>query len=304
MDKPGELEKNIDSYISYLKVSRGLSNNTVSSYYSDLMKFNGYVLKNNLDFKNMPPLFFQEFLEFLSNLNLSGKTRARFYSSIKGFFKYLYKNKITDGFPFKDIEYPFVAKKLPEFLTGNEIKKILDVKFSDKDEFENVRNKAIMELLYSSGLRISELASLKLENFNFEVNFIRIRGKGLKERITPFGIPIKELLREYMPLRREFDRYNKGYLFISKKGTPLTRQALWKIIKKAALLANIEKNITPHMLRHTFATHLLEGGADLRSIQQMLGHSSISTTEIYTHTSVGHLKKQHMSYHPRNKEEL
>ncbi len=312
--KKNELEGFIEEYISFLKIERGLSLNTVSSYYLDLMKFYKYVMSKKVDFSTLPPLFFQDFLAYLAEHDLNGKTRARFYSSIKGFYKFLFKRRIISEFPFKDIEYPFVAKKLPEFLTKDEINRILTVEFKSavKGEtkgkvknnnganFENIRNKAILELLYSSGLRISELAGIKIENFNFDMNFIRVRGKGSKERIVPFGIPFKEVLKSYLPLRRQYEKLSKSYLFITKKGLPFTRQGLWKIVKKAAFLANIDKNITPHMLRHTFATHLLEGGADLRSIQQMLGHSSISTTEIYTHTDISHLKAQHSKFHPRN----
>ena len=315
--KKDELEAFIENYISFLKIERGLSPNTVSSYYLDLMKFHGFVTDKNINFKELSPLFFQDFLSYLSELNLSGKTRARFYSSIKGFYKFLFKRGIVTEFPFKDIEYPFTAKKLPDFLTEEEIRKILSVEFAgqghgrirkrkdpDADKFENLRNKAIIEFLYSSGLRISELADIKLDNFNFDLNFARVRGKGSKERIVPFGIPFKEMLKVYLPLRQKYAVKSKNtgnaYLFITAKGLPLTRQGLWKIIKKAALLAKIDKNITPHMLRHTFATHLLGGGADLRSIQQMLGHSSISTTEIYTHTDISHLKEQHAKFHPRN----
>lgn len=305
-----ELEREIDSYISYLKIEKGLSPNTVSSYHLDLMKFHKYAAEKAIDFKTASPLFFQDFLGYLAENNLNGKTRARFYSSVKGFYKYLFKHRKIAEFPFKDIEYPFVAQKLPEFLTKDEIGRILSVDFKNKggrnkakesSDFENIRNKVILELLYSSGLRISELAGIKLENFNFDMNFIRVRGKGSKERIVPFGIPVKEVLKSYLPLRRQYEKLSKSYMFITKRGLPFTRQGLWKIIKKAALLANIDKNITPHMLRHTFATHLLEGGADLRSIQQMLGHSSISTTEIYTHTDISHLKAQHSKFHPRNK---
>ncbi len=313
-----ELEQEIDLYISYLKIERGLSVNTVSSYHLDLMKFCGYVAKKDINFKDVPPLFLQDFLQYLAENNLNGKTRARFYSSLKGFYKYLFKHKKILEFPFKDIEYPFVAKKLPEFLTDSEIRKILAVKFKSEDSgyketkrkghgqerayFENARNRSVLELLYSSGLRISELAGIKLENFNFDMNFMRIRGKGSKERIVPFSLSFKDALKGYLPLRQKYEKLGRGYLFITAKGLPLTRQGLWKVIKKAALLAHIDKNITPHMLRHTFATHLLKGGADLRSIQQMLGHSSISTTEIYTHTDISYLKTQHDMFHPRNKQ--
>ncbi len=309
--KKDELEGFTEEYISFLKIERGLSANTVSSYYLDLMKFHKYVMSKKVDFKTLPPLFFQDFLGYLAQAGLNGKTRARFYSSIKGFYKFLFKRRIISEFPFKDIEYPFVAKKLPEFLTKDEISRILNVDFKngknggnkakEGSNFENIRNKVILELLYSSGLRISELAGVKLENFNFDLNFIRVRGKGSKERIVPFGTPAKEALKTYLPLRRQYEKSGKSYMFITKNGLPFTRQGLWKIIKKAALLTGIDKNITPHMLRHTFATHLLEGGADLRSIQQMLGHSSISTTEIYTHTDISHLKAQHSKFHPRNK---
>ncbi len=313
--KKDELGYFIENYISFLKIERGLSLNTVSSYYLDLMKFHDFVADKNINFKELSPLFFQNFLSYLSELNLSGKTRARFYSSVKGFYKFLFKRGVITEFPFRDIEYPFTAKKLPDFLTEEEIKRILSVEFSeqkkirkrrdpDVEKFESIRNKAIIEFLYSSGLRISELAGMKLDNFNFDLNFARVRGKGSKERIVPFGTPFKDLLKLYLPLRQKYAVKSKNagsaYLFITEKGLPLTRQGLWKIIKKAAILANIDKNITPHMLRHSFATHLLSGGADLRSIQQMLGHSSISTTEIYTHTDISHLKEQHSKFHPRN----
>jgi integrase/recombinase XerD len=313
-DKPerivkDELEGFIGGYISFLKIERGLSLNTISSYYLDLTKFHTYVKREKIDFKMLSPLFFQNFLSYLAELNLNGKTRARFYSSIKGFYKFLLKRGIIAEFPFKDIEYPFISKKLPNFLTKEEVGRILSVEFKNegarkkqkqRQDFENIRNKAVIELLYSSGLRISELADIKLENFNFDMNFIRVRGKGSKERIVPFGTPFKEILKAYLPLRQKYAKQGGGHLFIAEKGHPLTRQGLWKIIKKAAVLAKVDKNITPHMLRHTFATHLLEGGADLRSIQQMLGHSSISTTEIYTHTDISHLKEQHTKFHPRN----
>ncbi len=313
-DKPerivkDELEGFIGEYISFLKIERGLSLNTISSYYLDLTKFHAYAKREKIDFKMLSPLFFQNFLSYLAELNLNGKTRARFYSSIKGFYKFLLKRGIIAEFPFKDIEYPFISKKLPNFLTKEEVGRILSVEFKNegarkkqkqRQYFENIRNKAVIELLYSSGLRISELADIKLDNFNFDMNFIRVRGKGSKERIVPFGTPFKEILKAYLPLRQKYAKQGGGHLFIAEKGHPLTRQGLWKIIKKAAVLAKVDKNITPHMLRHTFATHLLEGGADLRSIQQMLGHSSISTTEIYTHTDISHLKEQHTKFHPRN----
>jgi len=305
-----ELEKFIGEYISFLKIERGLSLNTVSSYYLDLMKFHDYAERQKIDYKTLSPLFFQNFLSYLAELDLGAKTRARFYSSIKGFYKFLFKRGIVNEFPFKDIEYPFISKKLPNFLTKEEVSRILSVEFKNegvrkkqkqRQDFENIRNKTVIELLYSSGLRISELADIKLDNFNFDMNFIRVKGKGSKERIVPFGTPFKDILKEYLPLRQKYAKQVGGNnLFIGEKGHRLTRQGLWKIIKKAALLANVDKNITPHMLRHTFATHLLEGGADLRSIQQMLGHSSISTTEIYTHTDISHLKQQHTRFHPRN----
>ncbi|MFW0884972.1 site-specific tyrosine recombinase/integron integrase [Candidatus Acidulodesulfobacterium sp. H_13] len=313
--KKDELEGLIGEYISFLKIERGLSLNTISSYYLDLVKFYGYVMEEKVDFKTPSPFFFQDFLSYLEKQNLSGKTRARFYSSIKGFYKFLFRHRMIGEFPFKDIGYPFVVRKLPDFLTKDEIGRILSVDFTKRyaekkgsvkkersavADFMNVRNKTILELLYSSGLRISELATIKPDNFNFDMNFIRVYGKGQKERMVPFGTPFKDLLKTYLPLRQKYERGDKNYLFITERGFSLTRQGLWKIIKKAAALANIGKNITPHMLRHTFATHLLEGGADLRSIQQMLGHSSISTTEIYTHTDITHIKEQHLKFHPRN----
>ncbi len=296
--KMQEAEAFIDKYITYLKIEKGYSQNTFSAYYKDLNFFLNYLHKENEDFLSVAPLSIQNFLSSLSALNLSAKTRARFYSSIKGFYKFLYRNSEIDEFPFKDIEYPFVRRKLPEFLTKNEINKMLEVKF--QNNFEGLRNKAFIELLYASGLRISEIASVKLEDFNFEMNFVKVIGKGSKERIVPFNISAAKYIKEYLEERSKIERGAGNYLFVTKKSKPLTRQGLWKIVKKMALKSGIDKNITPHTIRHTFATHLLEGGADLRSIQQMLGHSNISTTEIYTHTDITHLKEQHQKYHPRN----
>ncbi len=288
----------IDKYITYLKIEKGYSRNTFYAYYKDLKFFFNYLQQENKNFFSITSLSVQEFLSSLTALNLSAKTRARFYSSIKGFYKFLYRNSEINEFPFKDIEYPFVRRKLPEFLTKDEINKMLGVKF--QNNFEGIRNNAFIELLYASGLRISEIASVKLENFNFEINFVKVIGKGSKERIVPFNISAAKYIKEYLKEREKVERGIGNYLFVTKKGRPLTRQGLWKIIKKIAVKSGIDKNITPHTIRHTFATHLLEGGADLRSIQQMLGHSNISTTEIYTHTDITHLKEQHLKYHPRN----
>ncbi|MCL5673410.1 MAG: tyrosine recombinase XerD [Deltaproteobacteria bacterium] len=288
----------IDKYITYLKIEKGYSQNTFYAYYKDLKFFFNYLQQENKNFFSITSLSVQEFLSSLTALNLSAKTRARFYSSIKGFYKFLYRNSEINEFPFKDIEYPFVRRKLPEFLTKDEINKMLGVKF--QNNFEGIRNNAFIELLYASGLRISEIASVKLENFNFEINFVKVIGKGSKERIVPFNASAAKCIKEYLKEREKVERGIGSYLFVTKKGRPITRQGLWKIIKKIAVKSGINKNITPHTIRHTFATHLLEGGADLRSIQQMLGHSNISTTEIYTHTDITHLKEQHLKYHPRN----
>lgn len=288
----------IDKYITYLKIEKGYSQNTFYAYYKDLKFFFKYLQQENKNFFSITSLSVQEFLSSLTALNLSAKTRARFYSSIKGFYKFLYRNSEINEFPFKDIEYPFVRRKLPEFLTKDEINKMLGVKF--QNNFEGIRNNAFIELLYASGLRISEIASVKLENFNFEINFVKVIGKGSKERIVPFNTSAAKYIKKYLKEREKIERGIGNYLFVTKKGRPLTRQGLWKIIKKIAVKSGIDKNITPHTIRHTFATHLLEGGADLRSIQQMLGHSNISTTEIYTHTDITHLKEQHLKYHPRN----
>jgi integrase/recombinase XerD len=288
----------IDKYITYLKIEKGYSQNTFYAYYKDLKFFFNYLQQENKNFFSITSLSVQEFLSSLTALNISAKTRARFYSSIKGFYKFLYRNSEINEFPFKDIEYPFVRRKLPEFLTKDEINKMLGVKF--QNNFEGIRNNAFIELLYASGLRISEIASVKLENFNFEINFVKVIGKGSKERIVPFNMSAAKYIKEYLKEREKVERGIGSYLFVTKKGRPITRQGLWKIIKKIAVKSGIDKNITPHTIRHTFATHLLEGGADLRSIQQMLGHSNISTTEIYTHTDITHLKEQHLKYHPRN----
>lgn len=289
----------IDSYITHLKIEKGYSLNTISAYHKDLKVFYEYLKTVGKDFKSANVAAIHGFLSHLTSSGLCAKTRARLYSSIKGFYKFLYRQSVINDFPFKDIEYPFIPKKLPEFLTKEEIYKMLNIEFDNN--FEGFRNKAFLELLYASGLRVSEIADVRLENFNFEINFVKVRGKGSKERMVPFGDSAKKYILNYLSERQKFEKNNKSFLLITKKGDPITRQGLWKIIKKIAVLSGINKNITPHTIRHTFATHLLEGGADLRSIQQMLGHSSISTTEIYTHTDIHHLKEQHLKYHPRNK---
>ena len=300
MDETRNLTKDlIGKYLSHLKIEKGYSLNTILSYAGDLSSFYKYLRNRNKEFGSVTSKTFQEFLGYLASIGISPRTRARLYSSVKGFYKFLYRQSLIKEFPFKNIEYPFIPKKLPEFLTKEEIKKMLNANFGDN--FEGVRNKALLELLYASGLRISEIAYIKLENFNFEMNFTKVSGKGSKERIVPFGKSAKEYILKYLAERQKLIMGNKSFLFITRRGNPLTRQGLWKIIKKIAMVSGINKNITPHTIRHTFATHLLAGGADLRSIQQMLGHSDISTTEIYTHTDISHLKSQHAKFHPRNR---
>ena len=289
------------NYLDYLIIEKGLSNNSIMSYSADLAQFLTFLEKNKIDTINdVDTTVILGWLIDLAKNGLSAKSRARHLISIRGFFKFILNEKIIPANPLKNVDIPKIGLSLPKFLTVQEVSDLLDV--PDIRNPRELRNSAMMEIMYGSGLRVSELISLKLQDVSLDSNFVRVMGKGSKERIIPFGSHAGAAIRKWIKEGRPvlLDLVSSPYLFVARAGKPMTRQGFWKILKKYGIMANLSKNITPHLLRHSFATHLLEGGADLRSVQTMLGHSDISTTQIYTHISRDYLIKMHQQYHPRN----
>ncbi len=288
------------TYLDYLIIEKGLSNNSLMSYSADLAQFLTFLEKNKINHINdVDTTVILAWLIGLAKNGLSAKSRARHLISVRGFFKYLLNEKLISANPLKNVDIPKTGLSLPKFLTVQEVSDLLDA--PDTKKPKELRNLAMMELMYGSGLRVSELIFLKLQDINLDANFVRVMGKGSKERIIPFGAPAGTVTRKWIKEGRPalLKNLSTPYLFFARAGKPITRQGFWKILKKYGIMAKLSKNITPHILRHSFATHLLEGGADLRSVQTMLGHSDISTTQIYTHISRDYLTTMHRKYHPR-----
>jgi integrase/recombinase XerD len=294
------LDDLIEQYIDFLIIEKGLSHNSIESYSTDLAGYGDFLEKNQIiDMAKTDTTVILAWLIHLSKKGLSSKSRARHLITIRGFYKYLISEKLLDSNPVKEVDIPKIGQALPKIMSIAEVETLLAI--GDVSTPKGVRNLAMMEIMYGAGLRVSELIFLKLQDVNLDAGLLRVMGKGSKERIVPIGSKAKSITQEWIDTRPlVLKNIPSQYLFIARAGKPMTRQAFWKIIKKNALLAGISKNVTPHTLRHSFATHLLEGGADLRSVQTMLGHSDISTTQIYTHISREYLIKMHQKFHPRN----
>jgi len=294
------LDNLADQYINYLLVEKGLSGNTIESYSSDITRFLDFLRDNRVtSISGADTAVILKYLIILRNQNLGPKSRARHLVSIRGFYRFLLQEKFISSDPSRLIELPKSGLKLPEVLSINEVKQLLSS--IDNTTPSGARNAAMVELLYAAGLRVSELITLKIQDVNLEACFVRIFGKGSKERVVPIGLFAREKIDSYIKTGRPHLLKNdtSQYLFIARAGKPMSRQGFWKLLKKYALMAGISKKITPHSLRHSFASHLLEGGADLRAVQVMLGHVDISTTQIYTHVATDQLKKMHEKFHPR-----
>ena len=296
---------NWDNYIndfkSYLLIERSLSKNTISSYINDIKKFANYSILLKLSPLKISRKNITNFLTKINKSGISARTQARTISSIKAFYKYLIIEDYIKSNPTLLIETPRLSIKIPEILSIKEIDKMISS--IDLSKSNGQRNKAILELLYSCGLRVTELINLKISNINFTDNYIKIIGKGNKERLTPINHKALDCLNLYL----RNDRYNqklnnksKDIVFINNRGNKLTRVMIFIIIKKLANKCCINKNISPHTFRHSFATHLIKGGADLRAVQEMLGHESITTTEIYTHLDKEYVRSNIIKFHPRN----
>ena len=299
------MEKNaykdmLETFLTYLVVIKGLSKNTSQSYKTDIEKLFTFVERKELDsITRLKPNLISEFLAELSISGLNISSINRCIVSIKQFFKYLMLENIIKTDPTADLVSPRMKKTIPDVLSLEDIEKILNV--PDLTKFEGIRDSAMLEVLYASGLRVTELVELKQVNINYDHGYLIVMGKGSKERIVPIGLTSIKKINDYLELSRPHLVKNElsDYLFITRRGTCFTRQGFWKLIKAYAKEAGIVKNISPHTIRHSFATHLLERGADLRTIQLLLGHSDISTTQIYTHVETKRLREIHKKYHPR-----
>ncbi|WP_047979989.1 site-specific tyrosine recombinase XerD [Ornithinibacillus contaminans] len=290
-----------NDYFHYLQVERGLSDNTLLSYKRDLKAYMDYV-NYNRQYATWNETTRTDIITFLYALKDSGKsaaTIARTISAIRQFHQFLVREELVKHDAALHIETPKKERKLPDVLSIAEVDKLLQI---DGNSALAIRNKAMLELIYATGLRVSELISLKLNDLHLTMGFVRCYGKGSKERIVPLGDVAQQALEQYLQSARQNllkKNREEHVLFLNQHGRPMTRQGFWKILKTLAREANITKDITPHTLRHSFATHLLENGADLRAVQEMLGHADISTTQIYTHVTKTRLKDMYKSFHPR-----
>ncbi len=290
----------VDQYLNYLMIEKGLSDRTIESYGSDLARYLVF-LQDNL-IVNIFEADTTVILKYLIDLRkekLGARSRARHLVTLRGFYRFLAQERVISANPTKIIDLPKTGFKLPDVLSVEDIKCILEM--PDASRPTGVRNAAMLELLYAAGLRVSELVNIRSVDINTEACFVRVLGKGSKERVVPIGQYARDKIEFYIKTARSklLKTNLSRYLFVARAGNPMTRQGFWKLLRKYALEAGIVKKVTPHSVRHSFASHLLEGGADLRAVQVMLGHVDISTTQIYTHVAREHLVKMHKKYHPR-----
>ncbi|PKM47534.1 MAG: site-specific tyrosine recombinase XerD [Firmicutes bacterium HGW-Firmicutes-8] len=290
----------VDEFIHYLAVERGLADNTLDSYNRDLNQFLGFLEKERVkDLHEATRNIIMAYMLCLQKRGRATATVSRHLAALKSFYHFLLREKYIEKDPTANLESPKIEKRLPRILTVNEVEMLLTQPEGVKPA--GMRDKAMLELLYATGIRVTELISLDTLHINLDMGYIRCFGKGSKERIVPVGSFARKCVNEYLAKGRVklVKNYSEQALFVNQHGRRLTRQGFWKIIKKYARWAGIAKEITPHTLRHSFATHLLENGADLRSVQEMLGHADITTTQIYTHLTKGHLREVYAKSHPR-----
>ena len=287
----------IDRFTSYLRIEKGLSFNTLQAYGNDLLKFQGYLEQRGISPLDASPEQMSAYVVHLSR-KLGKRSVARNISAIRTFFRFLVTEGVIEANPARFLETPKLPRKLPDILSVDETSTLLEK--PDSSTPLGLRDRALLELLYATGLRVSELLNLKPFHLHLEGGFLRTMGKGSKERAVPIGEKAIEAVKVYLAHGRASLAGRKGspYLFLNSRGTGLSRQGFWKIIKRYGVAAGIRKDISPHKMRHSFASHLLEGGADLRSVQIMLGHADISTTQIYTHVARKHLSEVHKKHHP------
>jgi integrase/recombinase XerD len=290
----------LDSFLHYLAVEKGLARNTLESYSRDLNRYLDFLETQRIDsFAETSKTTAMAFIQHLQQRGLSQRSITRALVAVRGLYRYLSQEGDLENNPLEDMELPRLIPGLPHVLTVQDVEQLLAQ--PDDETPLGIRDGAMLELLYATGMRVSELCELPTGGLNLEVGFVTVRGKGGKERIVPIGEAAMERARLYLEKGRGaiLKGRNSPYLFLNNRGGRLSRQGFWKILRTYALKAGITKHITPHTLRHSFATHLLERGADLRFIQAMLGHVDISTTQVYTHVNQEYLKRLHQQYHPR-----
>jgi len=298
--KPPNPNTLIDQFLNFLLVEKGLSKKTLEAYSRDIIRYRNFLAEHQTAvFSDEDTPLILKYLIHLRKSGLAARSRARHLVAIRGLYRFLVQEKILRNDPARLIDLPRTSLKLPDVLSREEIEVLMQA--PDTDKPLGARDAAMLELLYAAGLRVSELTNLKLQDINLEAGFVRVFGKGSKERIVPIGMQAKEKIEYYLKTVRSkrLKQQSSPYLFIARANRPMTRQGFWKLLRRYALQAGLNKKITPHSLRHSFASHLLEGGADLRAVQIMLGHVDISTTQIYTHVTRDHLKQLHRKFHPR-----
>jgi len=289
----------VDEFLDYVVVERGLSDNTLKAYSSDLSKFINYLDAKKLTLDKINRKDIESFIMLLKNDKLGPASIYRIIAAIKSFYKYLLTHEHLEKDPVKIVQFPKLWKKLPNVLSASDVERLLN-KPDTKDSIQ-IRDKAILELMYATGMRVSEVVSLKVNDIDLDLGILKCHGKGGKERILPIGSKACQVLALYLKnTRPSLDKKDSvSWLFLTRLGEGISRQSIWKIIRKYAIRCNIKKTVTPHTFRHSFATHLLERGADLRIVQELLGHADISTTQVYTHMNRERLKSLHKKYHPR-----
>jgi len=295
----------IKGFKSYLQLERSLSENSVEAYLRDVVKLVQYLEIEGIDIQpeKVEQNHIEDFLKYISELGMNARSQARILSGLKAFYKYMLMEDMLDTTPTELLEAPKIGRKLPEVLDINEIQSLIDA--IDLSKAEGERNKAMLETLYSCGLRVSELVGLQVSKLMLDEGFVVVVGKGDKERIVPIGsVAIKHIKIYIESIRNHMHNIKKeseDILFLNRRGGQLTRVMVFTIIKQLAEKIGLEKTVSPHTFRHSFATHLVEGGADLRAVQEMLGHESITTTEIYTHLDREYLRQAILDFHPRGK---
>jgi integrase/recombinase XerD len=290
----------VDQYLNYLLVEKGLSRTTLESYSGDMVRYQQFLRQNGTQrISESDTAFILKYMIALRNAGLNARSRARHLVSIRGFYRFMVQEKLLKHDPARLVDLPKTSLKLPDVLSVDEVARLLGA--PDTAKPLGARDCAMLELLYAAGLRVSELVNLKLQDVNLEAGFVRVIGKGSKERVVPIGLQAQKKIESYIKKSRTILLKNQAssYLFIARAAKPITRQGFWKLLRRYAALAQLNKRVSPHSLRHSFASHLLEGGADLRAVQVMLGHVDIATTQIYTHVARRQLKALHERYHPR-----
>jgi len=285
-------------YLDFLAVEKGLAKNSLSSYATDLRRFGHWLSDQSIDLERVERINLVKYFQSLRAAGISARSVARALAAIRGMFRFLVAERHLKADPTENLENPKLWTTLPKSILPTEVEALLAA--PDRANADGLRDAAMLELLYATGLRVSELIKVRLDDVVMDAGFLRTIGKGSKERIVPFGDAARDAILRYRESGRpDHDKHADPHLFLSRRGRPMTRQSFWMKIVRYAREAGIKTHISPHVLRHSFATHLLENGADLRSVQMMLGHADISTTQIYTHVSRARLQRMYEQYHPR-----